>query len=272
MRKIYQKYLEVPEEDKGIMGERVFFARLTVAIACIVLCMSAMGFSAYAYFTASVSSNMNQIQAANFTVKPEIVVTQNSDGSASHEANTAWKYVLQPGMYDITLTKEGTASTGYCLIKIGENQFYTQQLGAVKDVNGNEIVTRTITIAVEKRDTAIEVTACWGTYSGNPLSISEVEEMIIVDEKGVAGIGGKLEFLTTKDVVASKESVSMQDNTAPTETTTEDDSVVSSETPDSTATQTQDEKEEVASSDVEGDTVKSEESTEDVTPPINTTE
>ena len=50
------------------MGERVFFARLTVSIVCIMLCMGAMGFSAYAYFTASVSSNMNQIQAANYSL------------------------------------------------------------------------------------------------------------------------------------------------------------------------------------------------------------
>ena len=213
MRKIYQKYFEIPEENKGIMSERVFFARLTVIIACIVLCMGAMGFSAYAYFTASVSSNMNQIQAASFTIKPEIKVVGNSGGSAAHEVDTAWKYILQPGAYNITLNKEGSASTGYCLIKIGDSSFYTQQLGTVKDESGNEIVTRTIAIAVDV-PTNIEITACWGTYRGDPLPISETEEMIIVNENGVAGIGRKLELLTSKEVTASKESEPMQTSTS----------------------------------------------------------
>lgn len=167
---------------------------------------------------------------------------------------------------------KGNATTGYCEILIyddaGNSQsVYTQQFGKIKDQE-DSIEERTLQIRVAT-ETRVRFVSCWGTYSGNP--IRELEEMIIVDGQEV-GVGGKSEMLTTNEVVASKDSVPMQDNTAPTETTTEDDSVVSSETPDSTATQTQDEKEEVASSDVEGDAVKSEESAEDVTPPINTIE
>lgn len=246
MRKIYHKYFEVPEEGNGIIGERVFFARLTVAIACIVLCMSAMGFSAYAYFTASVSSNMNQIQAANFDLEVQTIEPRTDTSSASYESEKTYK--LQPGIYDFTLKKSGNASTGYCEILIYNNtgntqSVYTQQFGNIKDQE-DTIEERTIQIRVVT-ETRVKFVSCWGTYSGNP--IREQEEIIIVDGLEV-GVEGK------------------------SEATTEDDSVISSETSDSTATQTQDEKEEVASSDVEADTVKSEESTEDVTTPINTTE
>lgn len=259
MRKIYQKYFEVPEEGKGIIGERVFFARLTVAIACIVLCMSAMGFSAYAFFTANVSSNMNQIQAAYFDLEVQKIEPQTEISSASYESEKTYK--LQPGIYDFTLKKNGNATTGYCEILIyddaGNSQsVYTQQFGKIKDQE-DSIEERTIQIRVVT-ETRVSFVSCWGTYSGNP--IREQEEMIIVDGQEV-GVGGKLETLTTNKDEASTES-------AP----TQEDSIVSSETPDSTATQTQDEKEEAASGEIEGDTVQSGESTEDVTPPTNTTE
>lgn len=270
MRKIYQKYFEVPEEGKGIVGERVFFARLTVAIACIVLCMSAMGFSAYAFFTANVSSNMNQIQAAYFDLEIQKIELQTETSSASYESEKTYK--LQPGIYDFTLKKNGNATTGYCEILIyddaGNSQsVYTQQFGKIKDQE-DSIEERTIQIRVVT-ETRVSFVSCWGTYSGNP--IRELEEMIIVDGQEV-GVGGKSEMLTANEVAVSEESVPIQDSTTSTETTTQEDSVVSSGTPESTAAQTQDEKEEAASGETEGDTAKSDESTDNIITSTNTIE
>lgn len=184
MRKIYQKYFALPEEGKGIMGEQVFFARLAVSITCIVLCMTAMGFTAYAFFTASVSSSMNQIQAASFDLEVQKIEPQTETSSASHESEKT--YILQPGIYDFILTKSGNATTGYGEIKIGGHSIYTEQIGVV-DETGTQIGTRTVRIAV-RQETIVEIIACWGTYSGNP--IREAEEMIIVDGQEI-GIGGK---------------------------------------------------------------------------------
>ena len=165
MRKIYQKYFEIPEENKGIMGEHVFFARLAVSIVCIVLCMSAMGVSAYAYFTASVSSNMNQIQAANFDLEVQIEA-QTGTSSASCESEKTYK--LQQGIYDFVLTKRGNATTGYCQIVVmkdatteGES-VSTRQFGKSK-LEESPVDIRTIQIEVEE-ETIVKFVPCWGTY------------------------------------------------------------------------------------------------------------
>lgn len=167
MRKIYQKYFEIPEENKGIIGEHVFFARLVVSIVCIVLCMSAMGFSAYAYFTASVSSNMNQIQAANFDLEVQEIEAQTGTSSASYESEGTYK--LQAGIiYKFKLVKHGNASTGYCQIVVmkdatteGES-VSTRQFGKSK-LEESPVDIRTIQIEVEE-ETIVKFVPCWGTY------------------------------------------------------------------------------------------------------------
>ena len=185
MRKIYQKYFEIPEENKGIMGEHVFFARLAVSIACIVLCMSAMGFSAYAYFTASVSSNMNQIQAANFDLEVQIE-SQTETSSASYESEKTYK--LQAGsIYEFVLTKRGNATTGYCQIVIMEDEntekesVYTRQFGK-STVQEGPVDNRVVQIEV-KRETRVKFIPCWGTHSVEETNrFDEQSCMIFVNE------------------------------------------------------------------------------------------
>ena len=174
MRKIYQKYFEIPEENKGIMGERVFFARLTVAIVCIVLCMSAMGLSAYAFFTASVSSDMNQIQAANYSLSVQSPIKLVNDrGSVAADSTNPNKYTMtQPGMYDFTLIKSGNASTGYCKIFINGNEVAVTK----------QIAEDALTVRIETaQETVVEFVACWGTYSSEE-RFDEVGRMVVVDK------------------------------------------------------------------------------------------
>lgn len=237
MRKIYQKYFKLPEANQGNMSEHVFFARLTVAIVCIVLCMSAMGFSAYAFFTASVSSNMNQIQAASFDLEVTPIETLTTTSSASYESEKTYK--LQPGDYVFVLKKSGNATTGYCQIVLtpndvtsketNESVFYTRQLGKVEGQN-EPINERQISITVGV-ETTVKFVPCWGTYSSE--GVSEV-----------------------KYAMGVKKTTTSTGNTSPTETTN---------TPESTVTPTEEKQEEVASTVTESDTAKSNESTEDTT-------
>ena len=187
MRKIYQKYFALPEEGKDTMGEQVFFARLAVSITCIVLCMFAMGFTAYAYFTASISSNMNQIQAASFDLEVQKIEPQTETSSASYEAEKTYR--LKTGsIYKFVLAKHGNASTGYCKIVLTPNDvtsketseavFYTQQFGQVggqnETINEREIY---ITVGVE---TTVKFVPCWGTYRGE--GVGEVKYAMDVKE------------------------------------------------------------------------------------------
>ena len=77
MKKIYEEYLHVPKEGK--IKEKVFIMRVFVAIVCIIFCLSAMGFSAYAFFASSITSGSNTIVAATYGVE---VVIASSGGTA----------------------------------------------------------------------------------------------------------------------------------------------------------------------------------------------
>jgi len=192
LRKIYDEYLYVPEQGEGVVREKVFFSRLVLSIACMVVCMIAMGYNAYAFFTANVESTSNVLQAATYEfVKPsetedKIIVVVGDKGSVRAE-DTDWKYTLNAGTYDFTFIKSptSTATTGYARINILQGasgqQFYTEQIGGVYDAEKKEITSRTIRIKVET-ETTIQIDECWGTYSGN-VTTPIAEEVIVENQK-----------------------------------------------------------------------------------------
>lgn len=220
MRKIYQKYFELPEEGKGIMGEQVFFARLAVSITCIMLYMFAMGFTAYAFFTASVSSNMNQIQAANYALSIQSIgiVPENANGSVMADSSNPNKYTLQKGMYDFSLAKSGNASTGYCMIKINNIE---NEVVVTRQIADTELRVR---IEVAQK-TDVEFVACWGTYHiHEDQRFQERTQMIVVDGDNKVNITTKSDSRTvsltaTAPVVTSEATTITQRETLDTITT-----------------------------------------------------
>ena len=230
MRKIYQKYFALPEEGKGIMGEQVFFARLAVSIVCIVLCMSAMGFSAYAYFTASVSSSMNQIQAANYSLSVQSPIKLVNDrGSVAADSTNPNKYTMtQPGMYDFTLIKSGNASTGYCKIFINGNEVAVTK----------QIAEDALTVRIETaQETVVEFVACWGTYSSEE-RFDEVGRMVVVDKDKNVSVVTKTDVATVSAInntpVVTSESVA---TSTPESTSAPSATITPSENQDVTATE-----------------------------------
>lgn len=226
MRKIYQKYFALPEEGKGIMGEQVFFARLAVSVVCIVLCMSAMGFSAYAYFTASVSSSMNQIQAANYSLSVQSPIKLVNDrGSVAADSTNPNKYTMtQPGMYDFTLIKSGNASTGYCKIFINGNEVAVTK----------QIAEDALTVRIETaQETVVEFVACWGTYSSEE-RFDEVGRMVVVDKDKNVSVVTKTDAATVSAPVVPSEPAA---TSSPESTSAPSVTITPSENQDVTATE-----------------------------------
>lgn len=145
-------------------SENMFLKHLTNSVVCILLCLFAIGSSAYAYFNASVCSSVNDIQTANYSLRvdmPENVETQITNPNL---------IILEMGEYDFILNKEGTASTGYCKIYINGTQFVvTEQIT-------DQYLVR---IKVEK-EAQIEFVACWGTAASEE-KLNE-NQMIFIDD------------------------------------------------------------------------------------------
>ncbi|MBQ8549768.1 MAG: hypothetical protein IJ426_00315 [Clostridia bacterium] len=164
MRKLYNEFFYVPKHGK--VREKVMLTHVVMVVTVILICLAAMSFTAYAYFSCGVTSYANIIQSASFEAKVQIVGANGEpvevitgdyqSQSAELKANAEYSVTLQH-------TDRSTAKNGFMIITATncDGKYHTQQLG--KDANGN---TETVTFWLKPTaDTVVTFTPCWGTSS-----------------------------------------------------------------------------------------------------------
>lgn len=165
MKRLYEEYLHVPEEGK--IREKVFVMRIAVAIVCVVCCLSAMGFSAYAFFASSITSGSNTIVAATYGVEVEIV-PNGGTALVAKEDNPLIYENVGAGTYAMSLKATGSATTGYCKIEIVGSEktvtLFTQQLPPEMGMS--------FELAING-EADINVIPQWGTYSNSDVVVSD---------------------------------------------------------------------------------------------------
>lgn len=183
--------------------EKELLLRMTGTIVTIVLCLAAMGFSAFAYFSHSISSGMNVIQSAHFDVVVTLVGVKDATdelvddagepngtdtgavgGSTSGTNGTVLEgNRLTPcdaKIYTFKIEASGDAQTGYCKIVIGmpgagQQVYYTTQL--YLQPNESEGQKSALTIEIDMTNGSgytIEFVPQWGTsshYVGDQLEL-----------------------------------------------------------------------------------------------------
>lgn len=184
MKKIYEEYLHVPEEGK--IKEKVFIMRVVVAIVCIVFCLSAMGFSAYAFFSSSITSGSNTIMAATYGV--EVVIASSGGTALTAKADSPLLYGdVAAGTYAVSLKASGTAKNGYCKIEIVGSEktvtLFTQQLPPEAGMSFT---------LVTNGKASITITPQWGTYSNSDVVVGDKStqeiKLVTVENKDVTQI------------------------------------------------------------------------------------
>ena len=70
MKKIYEEFLKIPKNEK--IRDKVMMTRISLSIATMVLCLGAMGITAYAYFSCNITSAVTTIQSARYTLDVEV--------------------------------------------------------------------------------------------------------------------------------------------------------------------------------------------------------
>ena len=183
MGKFYREFFYVPKYGK--IRDKVVIARVALSVAVIVGCLAALSLSAYAWFACDVTSGANVIQTANFDVtvsvkQDDVPVDPAADGT----------YSLVAGTYSVSLTKTGTANTGFCVVQtaVGDEKttFHTQQLG----VDG-ETERPTLTFTLEALHSAsVSFAPSWGTslyYTDKgPLYIEDTSTVTVTtDAQGI---------------------------------------------------------------------------------------
>lgn len=145
MKKWYEEHFRIPENGK--ISEKVFVSRVVVAVLGILMWMSAMGFTAYAYFTSSITSGSNTIVAA--TLGAEITVARDENNTQTKVTpivnQTIHTYSLVKGTYHVVIKATGNAQNGYCKIVIGDLEsedsikYYTIQMSTDENASENQL-------------------------------------------------------------------------------------------------------------------------------------
>lgn len=146
MKKLYFEYFKIENNEK--ITDKAMLGRVIITVAVILVCVFAMSFTAFAFFTSDATSSVNPIQAASFEVDTFV------DSAPVDLIGTL------DGEHIITLTVKdtSTATTGYCVVTIGNNQYITQQF--VRGENGLNTITITVKL---KNPTDVVIETRWGT-------------------------------------------------------------------------------------------------------------
>lgn len=155
-------FCPVTEEEK--VTKNMLSTRLGLSILSIFLCIVIFCSSTFAWFVGQKTTPVNPVEAAAYEVKV-------SGNDSEIEEDTYICPLAYEDTHTVTLTAEGTASTGYCEIS-ADGEIY-----AIQPLNQGESVTLTIRAAV---GTEITFTANWGQcpaggfgFSGREIYISE---------------------------------------------------------------------------------------------------
>lgn len=142
-------------------ADSIMMKHLVSTVTIILVCLAALSFSAYAFFSHSVTSANNTIQTGNFS---STVTVKDANGETITEGKIN-SYAFAPGQYTVTINKDAaTNGTGFCIIQIDGVKYYTQQLG--NDLNAPNGERTEISFKLDlQATTTVSFESRWGTTS-----------------------------------------------------------------------------------------------------------
>lgn len=159
------KVLKTKIYDKAY---KTFIQSVLFSVLAIIMCAVSLTGLTWAWFSGDTTSSPNTIKSATCVIDAKVTqgeneITPSELGIYSFENNKE---------YTVTLTASGTASSGYCKIKIGSNTYYTDQIST--DVQENSIQFKLLFSG----DTKIELVKCWGIYRDEVRHINNGNEYV----------------------------------------------------------------------------------------------
>ena len=133
-------------------------AMLLPPILCAALCLVCLCGLSWAWFTVSISAGTSSVSGAQYNVTAQVAQGETpvsmENGGFALSANTE---------YSVSLTAEGSASTGFCVITLtGET---TQKLTTAQIAHGETLGFKLI----PQEDTTLTAVAHWGVGSAETL-------------------------------------------------------------------------------------------------------
>ena len=144
-KNVVDNALSIPDDKK--ISENSFKIRMAMSFIGIIACMTLMLSSAFALFYADVRSDNSTISGAYFAVS----VSNAQDGT--YECPLTYE-----DRHTFVITAEGTASSGYCKITVGDDEYFTPQI---------PVGTSLTVEIIAKSGTVVTFEGSWGAPSIN---------------------------------------------------------------------------------------------------------
>ena len=219
MRKLYNEFFYIPKHGK--VREKVMLTRIAMTVTIVIMCLAAMSITAYAYFSYNITSASNTIKAANFEANVSIIITDSKSNAIPITKDGKIQTAnLEAGKYTIQLTRgNSTAHKGFCVITIGDKDYYTDQIGVDAEKNLDDASVKFYLWL--SAPTKIEVLSHWGTSVYYGYKDADRTEIFIVSDDTLD--------LTTK-TTGTSEPTGITESSNSTETSTSMNTTASTKT------------------------------------------
>lgn len=185
-KKLFSGLLYVPKHGK--VSDKEFTRIMISSVLGIMLCVICLAGLTWAWFSGSVSSAANNITAASFNIQIDVNVKGTETPVSPTVENGIYSFSLENNKaYDVKITADGTATTGYCGVTLGENSYHTIQIFNISDESRSGSLLSTdrpqeITFTVNATDsTLLKIVPQWGSYAipqWGSYAIAEGEKLI----------------------------------------------------------------------------------------------
>ena len=148
------------ENSKDKMSDKAFNRLMFTSVLSIVVCLALLCSTTYAWFMDGVTQSGNELKTAGECL---ISVTDTKEGETTPLAEIETGVTLDAGVtYKVDLSLPKGSSSGYCIISVGANQYFSEYL-----TRHESDTPKTITFYVKCDATFEDVTFTtrWGIYS-----------------------------------------------------------------------------------------------------------
>ncbi len=178
-------YSEQKAKDDGrgaALAESAFSRLILISLVGIMLCFICLTGLTWALFSHSITNEGNRVQTARFSAA---VTVLNSEGVALTIGDMGYT-LAAGGTYTVSITADGTASTGHCIIMLDGDCCMTDALAS------GDAVCFTVDCSAMETDVTLAISSRWGV-SGEVLETVANGETIVPggpgDDSNVPDIG-----------------------------------------------------------------------------------
>lgn len=147
------------KQNNEKLSDKAFSRLALTSILSILICITCLCSTTYAWFTGSVQSGDNKIQTADACL---LSVSVYKDGTEKAIIDTENAATLDcEGTYTVTLTLPKESASGYLVLTVNGQKYYSDYL------QGNDDIEQTLTFTLNVLAArSVTFTARWGIYSG----------------------------------------------------------------------------------------------------------